>query len=93
MARRQQQPHHATPAESGTFLPSAQLAVRLPQTVQSEILPPNNVVALALHPGMAVAHPAAAQVDETLAKRRAFIRALALQAARDLAATILGDKR
>jgi hypothetical protein len=88
MVRRQQPLSPGTPAGPQADLPAARPAVRLPQSDTPNITQANAVVPIRKFGTTAgpAANPLAA---EALAKRRAFIRALAQQAARELAARAL----
>jgi len=78
-------------ADPQTDLPVAGLAVRLPHPAAPSI-PSANAVAPTPNLGTAAAPVADGLAAEALAKRRAFIRALARQAARELAAQALAAR-
>ena len=91
MARRQQPISTGTPTGPQTDLRAAGLAVRLAQSGTPNITPAN---AVASPPNLGTtANPAAdVRTAEAQAKRRAFIHALARQAARELAAQALAAR-
>jgi len=91
MARRQQQSGPTMSADPQTGLPVAALAVRLPHPATPSI-PPANAIAPIPNLGTAADPAADGLAAEALAKRHAFIRALARQAARELAAKALAAR-
>jgi hypothetical protein len=87
MVRRQQPLSASTPAGPQADLPAAGLAVRLGQSGKPNITQANAAPIPKL--GTTAGPAANALAAEALAKRRAFIGALAQQAARELAARTL----
>ena len=85
MVRRQQPRTPGTPTGPQTDLRAAGLAVRLPQSGTSNIVPANAVAPIPKF-DTTTGYAPDVLAAEALAKRRAFIHALARQAARELAA-------
>ena len=91
MVRRQQPISPGTPTGPQADLRAAGLAVRLPQSGTPNIAPANAVAPIPKL-GTTTGHATDVLAAEALAKRRAFIHALARQAARELAAQALAAR-